>query len=144
MIGVLLEVLILEAGQSNDKIHFCSSFRSKLFFASNSESKSVRNYVNSQDTHWSYFRSWIDLLLWLWASSSCFLESKIFSNCQIVCLGQMDLFKDNRTVMGCRCYGFSYPKSSYQNNWFSAANCPTHRWDGRYAHYLWSEVRFCC
>ena len=51
MIGVLLEVLILEAVQSNDKIHFCSSFGLKLFFASNSELKSVRNYVNSQDTH---------------------------------------------------------------------------------------------
>ena len=51
MTGALLEVLALEAGRSNDKIHFCSSFRLKLFFASNSESKSVRSCVNSQDTH---------------------------------------------------------------------------------------------
>ena len=51
MIGVRLEVPILEAGQSNDMIHFCSSFRSKLFFASDSESKSVQSYGNSQGTH---------------------------------------------------------------------------------------------
>ena len=51
MIGALLEVLALVAERLNDKIHFYSSFRLKLFFASDSESKSVRSCGNSQDTH---------------------------------------------------------------------------------------------